>query len=127
MSGFPLEVVLPWTPCAVPVNRWTRAVDGKVLKSRRYRRGLDHASGLAMVAASGIRPDADQPFRVEVAVYLPDRRRRDLDGLAKLPLDALEGWVYEDDYQVKDLRLYVAGLDRDEPRLELVVEPMEEA
>ena len=43
--------------------------------------------------------------RVSVALYPPDRRRRDVDNSAKCVLDALEAiGVFDDDEQVDDLR-----------------------
>lgn len=47
---------------------------------------------------------------LEIAVYYPDRRRRDLDNLLKITQDSLVyAGLLKDDRQIKDLRIYYAG------------------
>ena len=54
---------------------------------------------------------------VEIEAFAPDRRRRDLDGMLKVPLDALAiAGVYSDDSQIDDLRIVRREPDG-EPRL----------
>ena len=46
------------------------------------------------------------PLRVEIEVYPPDRRRRDIDNVQKALLDALEhGGAYRDDSQIVELTI----------------------
>ena len=51
----------------------------------------------------------DEPYSGPVEVFLEfhyaDRRRRDVDGAIKLTLDAIEGIVYLNDYQVYSLHV----------------------
>ena len=48
---------------------------------------------------------------LEIAVQYPDRRRRDLDNLLKITQDSLVyAGLLGDDKQIKDLRIYYAGL-----------------
>ncbi len=51
----------------------------------------------------------DAPLRESVAVTIsvmpPDRRRRDLDNLLKLLLDAMNGILWSDDSQIDDLHI----------------------
>lgn len=66
-----------------------------------------------ILAARGTRPLAG-PLDLEVIVYPPDRRRRDIDNLQKALLDALaHGGAYHDDSQIARLtverRQVVAG------------------
>ena len=49
-------------------------------------------------------------------------RRPDLD--ASVILDAMQGLIYENDRQVRELHLFW-GLDRAKPRSEITVEPMQ--
>lgn len=124
MADWPATIVFPWQPCAVPVNQRTAFIGGSHRLSPRYRTGLERAYQEAMRHTVGIKPDGEHTFRAVLIVYRPDRRRRDLDGLVKLVLDALEGHVYEDDHQVRDLRVVDGGLDTEDPRLTLQVAPI---
>lgn len=66
------------------------------------------------------------PVQVALWFYLPDRRRRDWDNLAKAITDALNGHAYADDSQISRARVDVA-VDRGNPRCLVVVEPAEPA
>jgi Holliday junction resolvase RusA-like endonuclease len=59
-------------------------------------------------------------FRVEVACYFPDERRRDCDNVLKSVMDALNRVLYNDDSQVTIARVLTA-VDRERPRTEVVV------
>jgi crossover junction endodeoxyribonuclease RusA len=49
-------------------------------------------------------------LKVTIEALRPDERRRDLDNLLKSTLDALaHAGLYEDDSQIKDLRIYWAA------------------
>lgn len=45
----------------------------------------------------------DSPLSVAFVFVMPDRRRCDIDNLAKLPMDALNGIVWKDDSQIVQL------------------------
>jgi hypothetical protein len=61
-------------------------------------------------------------LRVTMYIYYASRRP-DLD--ESLILDLLQGLVYENDRQVKERHIYW-GLDKEQPRAEIVVEQMDE-
>lgn len=95
-----IEIELPFPPS---VNHYYRRVGPRTLISREGRRFRERVCSL--LAASGIRPMSG-PLRVEVEVYPPDRRKRDLDNSMKSLNDALEyGGAFHDDSQIKDLRM----------------------
>lgn len=80
-------------------------------------------SVLAAVLATGASRGLAGELRAVLAVYAPDLRRRDLDNLCKAPLDGLvKAGVMADDSQVVDLRIYRAGLDRQNPRITIWLE-----
>jgi Holliday junction resolvase RusA-like endonuclease len=95
-----LEVELPYPPS---INHYWRRVGHKTLISREGRRF--RASVVAILAAMRLEPLAGD-LTVEVEVYPPDRRRRDIDNVQKALLDALaHGGAYADDSQVVRLEI----------------------
>ena len=92
------ELELPFPPS---VNHYWRRVGPRTLISRGGR--AFRSSVCAILAAQGVRP-LRGPLAIEIDVYPPDRRRRDIDNLQKALLDALaHGGAYEDDSQVSRL------------------------
>jgi crossover junction endodeoxyribonuclease RusA len=64
---------------------------------------------MSILAAYGISPFAG-PLAVQVEIYPPDQRRRDIDNVQKSLFDALQhGGVYYDDSQV--VRLVIEKRD----------------
>lgn len=99
-SALTLQLDLPPS-----VNTYWRSVPSKgrvmVLLSERgraYRRHVAHE-----VMAAGC-PRMNGRLSVHIAMFPPDKRRRDLDNVQKALLDALEhAGVYEDDSQVDEI------------------------
>lgn len=100
------NVELPYPPS---VNHmWTPMVFRKNGKTIRGRRRSERA--LEFVAATlvllGRRTSFLGAVAVEIDVFFPDKRTRDLDNLAKGILDAItHAGVIGDDSQIVDLRL----------------------
>lgn len=95
-----MEFDLPFPPS---VNHYYRHVGPRTLISRRGRAFRSRVC--AILAAARVRP-FDGPIRVEIEVYPPDRRRRDIDNVQKALLDALQhGGAYHDDSQIVKLEI----------------------
>jgi Holliday junction resolvase RusA-like endonuclease len=95
-----LEIALPYPPS---INHYWRRVGYRTLISREGRRFRERV--VALLAARRLEPLLG-PLAVEVDVYPPDLRRRDLDNTQKALLDALQhGGAYADDSQVVKLVL----------------------
>lgn len=92
------ETQLPYPPS---INHYWRRVGPRTLISREGRRF--RASVVAILAAGG-RPPLTGKLSVEVEVYPPDLRRRDVDNCLKSLLDAMQhGGAYLDDSQIVKL------------------------
>ena len=95
-----IELELPFPPS---VNHYYRRVGPRMLISREGRRFREQVC--ALLAAAGVKPLTGS-IRVEIEVYPPDRRRRDIDNLQKGLIDALEhGGAYRDDSQIVKLTI----------------------
>lgn len=95
-----LELELPYPPS---INHLYRRVGPRTLISREGRRFRERVC--LLLAAAGVRR-LNGPLCVEILVYPPDRRRRDVDNLQKALLDALQhGGAYRDDSEIKKLTI----------------------
>jgi Holliday junction resolvase RusA-like endonuclease len=95
-----LEFELPYP---LSINHYWRRVGPRTLISREGRRFRDRV--IAILAALHVQPLAGR-LDVEVDVFPPDRRRRDIDNVQKALLDALEhGGAYADDSQIVKLSI----------------------
>jgi Holliday junction resolvase RusA-like endonuclease len=100
-----LDLELPYPPS---VNHYWRRVGVRMLLSRGGRAFRDAVGSI--LAARGVRP-LDGPLAVQIDVFPPDHRRRDLDNLQKALLDALQhGGAYHDDSQIDVLVLRRCGV-----------------
>lgn len=89
-------LALPYPPS---LNRYYRTVKGRILISaegRKYRETVgDYIAESRSAAALAGR------LAVEISVFPPDKRRRDIDNLMKGMLDALtHAGVWQDDSQI---------------------------
>lgn len=120
-----MTLTLPFPPS---VNSYYRHIAkgplaGRVLLSeagRAYRKAVD-----AVVRQARARKAWAVPLEVRIAVFPPDRRKRDLDNLLKSVLDCLQAsGVYENDSQIDSLAIYraerVAG-----GQLQVTIEPLD--
>jgi len=95
-----VELELPWPPS---INHYWRRVGARTLISREGRRFRETV--LAILAETSIVPLTEE-LEMLIVASPPDRRRRDIDNIAKALLDALQhGGVYIDDSQIVDLRI----------------------
>jgi len=74
------------------------------------------------------RATGEQPFHnqlsVDITFYNGNRRRRDLDNMAKLVLDALNKEAYEDDVQVIELTVRKIQTERGKARSIITLQEM---
>lgn len=95
-----IELELPYPPS---VNHYWRRVGTRTLISRGGR--AFRQAVCAILATSGVRP-IEGELDVQVTVFPPDNRRRDVDNVQKALLDALEhGGIYADDNQIRKLAI----------------------
>lgn len=66
------------------------------------------------------KPPTKDDLVVVVTLYFGDKRKRDIDNFNKLWMDALEGVVYEDDSQIRQLTIS-KDYDKENPRIEIYI------
>lgn len=117
-------IELPFPPS---VNRLWRQFKGRTILSaegRAYRKAVQDCLWGSPYPDGFMAGD----LSVSIVAHLPDARRRDVDNLLKAALDGLtHAGLWADDSQIKRLTIERAGIDRDRPRLEVTVNPVEEA
>lgn len=117
-----LYVVLPFPPTT---NHLYATVNGHRVKSAEGR-AYEQACALAVRDATAPDPDYPDdplplpPFTLVLHLWVPDQRRRDLDGCLKAPIDNVFRAIGHDDSTVMEIHAYKA-LDRKRPRLEMIV------
>lgn len=95
-----MDLELPYPPS---INHYWRRVGPRTLISREGRRFRERV--LAILAAMGIQPLCGR-LAVDVVVFPPDNRRRDIDNVFKALLDAMQhGGAYADDSQIVRLSI----------------------
>ena len=95
-----MTLTLPWPPS---MNHYYAVVRGRKITSKR---GREYQAAVFAIAVHGLSFPAEMRLSVHVTARPPDRRKRDLDNLAKPILDALQkAGVFGDDGQIDDLRI----------------------
>ncbi|WP_296249655.1 RusA family crossover junction endodeoxyribonuclease [uncultured Stenotrophomonas sp.] len=114
-----IEISIPGKPIGKGRPRFNR--NGHAYTPRETR---DHEALIAWHAKAAMnrRAPLDGPVEARMLFVLPDRRRRDIDNLLKLGLDAMNGIVYADDTQVH--RIEATKQVGDEPYTEITITPM---
>jgi len=101
-----IEIHLPWPPT---INSYYghRAIKRRIISyiksaGKQYRKDVEEA----IVEQVGYM-EIDEPLFVEVILYPPDARRRDLDNYMKALLDACtHARLWEDDALIDQLHIY---------------------
>lgn len=111
-----------FTVMGAPVSK-ERPRFGRGRRTYTPARTLIYERAVRLSALSAGVRRASGPVAVELRLYLPDARARDVDNLAKSILDALNGVAYADDSQVCELRA-TKEIDRARPRVEVRIEAL---
>lgn len=121
-----ITLTLPWLALAQDNHRLTtNRKTGRTFTTKRYRDAKDTAETL-MRAQNGPASTITLPVKVEVRVWFPDARRRDVGNLRKCLTDAMQNaGIVADDCLIHDERWIRAGIDRAQPRAEITITPLD--
>lgn len=125
--------VLPWEACSTDNNRKGVACAADREKREKYTRAKRlavhtlqaqrwHPHAIPLAAATVL---YTHPLTLVAVVSFPDARRRDAGNLRKLATDALtDAQIIADDALILAEQWVTAGIDRANPRLELILQPI---
>lgn len=97
-----------------PIKYMTK--DAKYLKESYVKQASEQYSG----------PILEEDIEMDVSLYFPDRRRRDVDNYHKLSLDSLEEIVYKNDVQIVKMTIE-KFIDKKNPRIEIIINKLKRA
>jgi len=100
-----LKFTLPYPPS---VNRyWRHIVMGDKPRTIISRKGREYRATVICQLANLVGVPAAHPIRLGCRVFLPDRRRRDIDNILKALLDSMQhAGMYKDDNQITELNVW---------------------
>lgn len=118
-----MRVTIPWKHVASSNTRNSRR--GGKAHSWTYKNAKKAIHLHALDQIRGERPHYPVGLlHASIACFPPDARKRDVTNLPKGILDALEGVMYDNDHQVTSLHVWRAEVDREDPRVEVSVIPL---
>ena len=113
---------IPGEPVSKERPRVTKRKGKSITYTPKGTRVAELAIAWETVAQNpGITLEAELNFRVDVLFVSKSNRRRDIDNMIKLVLDALNGVVYRDDSQVVEIHAVMARGSAEDPRTDIIV------
>lgn len=114
-----LDLTIPWDHLVSDNERHRR----RGPSGRAYKVGKEAMRLVCLDQVRGERPRFPKGTKLalQARFHPPDRRRRDVTNLLKGMLDAMQGIVYADDFDLVDLSVQRVEMDREEPRVEITV------
>ena len=115
---------IPWEYCVSKRDKIMKRRDGSIALTDRYRDAKEnaHVWALAQAREKGWQPIPKAlAVGVEFVVYFPSGRQKDPANYTESLLDSLEGVAYEDDRQVIEMCVKLAGFDAKNPHISIRV------
>jgi len=120
-AGMRVALVVAGPP--QPKERARRGKGGRFYTPKRTQQYEAAVRNVATLGTPAGWP-GDARYSVTVVAYFADGRHRDVDNVAKAALDGMQGICFRNDAQVIRLVSERGGIDRANPRTEIVVEVM---
>ena len=117
------EAVILTLPYPPSVNSMYRTFRGRMLISKKGREWMKLAVHEVKTQANGWYVVG--PCSIAIRAWMPDKRRRDIDNLAKGIFDCItHAGIWKDDCQVDDMRITRMSVDKGNPRCECIIEAL---
>lgn len=115
-----LSLTLPWE-ILVSDNRKYSVVLGRMILTQQYRLAKDAITSYAYQIPASQRP-LEGRLRLRATIHEPNTSRvRDVANFAKLTHDGFNGVLFVDDGQLDDVRWIRGEVDKDHPRVDIVL------
>lgn len=118
-----MKISIPWQHLTSKNAKFVNRRRGSPRLSAAYKNGKEAIHLLAKKQVKRKRP-YNKPVHVDLKIYMPDNRRRDVHNYIQQIADALEGVVYTNDWFAKKWTVERMTPDRENPRAELVITPL---
>ena len=116
-----LRLKLPVPPSVNSIYYNTRGGGRRLTKkAENYIRDARALIGLYMDEQRWTKPSTYTWMYADMVYYFPDRRIRDSHNCLKILMDAMQGFVFQNDYAVMP-RIYAVEYDKENPRVEIVI------
>ena len=115
-----IHIVLKWKPISTQHAYWQR---GKI----RYMKSdaKDTKNSYILQARCQYKWETlKTSLSVYIRLYFWDKRVRDIDNYGKILLDSLTWIVYEDDKQIKLMTIQIMNTDKNNQRIELIIDEL---
>ncbi len=113
-----ISLTLPFPPS---VNRyWGVSMYGKrylLPSGKEYKEKTSLLLTMHGYVSGGIL----EKIKLDIICHEKNAIRRDIDNLLKALLDCMKGYVYNDDWQIDDIRIRRGSICKSNPRIELVI------
>lgn len=118
MANQVLKISIPLPPSINHAYYYHNNRKIRTTKTKQYDAQVQQLAIQAM-KEQGLEMFADNTkIRMDMWFYFPDARKRDTHNTFKIPMDAMEGIVYVNDYWILP-NIVDFGIDRINPRLDL--------
>lgn len=97
-----IELTLPYPPT---INHYLKRSGSKTYLSAQAR-GFRCRVKIAWMEAGRPSFEKGSCLKLELYIYHPDKRRRDISNLIKITEDAMQGYLFDDDYNIFELHVY---------------------
>lgn len=123
-----MKIVIPWEWVESKNVKYTRWSGGRRALSDDYRKGKDKIAELALeqMEEHNFEYIKDDKFKIVMVLFEPTAHHRDIFNYTQIVFDALEEVCYSDDYYIDVGVVKRGAIDRDNARVEVYIERVEE-
>ena len=115
-----MEIILKWNPIS---SQNAYGQHGKIRYMKKVAKATKDSYIIQAKTQYKGSPLSDN-LSVYIRLYFKDKRVRDWDNWHKVSMDSLTWIVYIDDSQIKVATIQIMEQDKDNPRIEIIIDPI---